>query len=204
MRRDGLSRTDIAVGVAVVHTRDSATACALGSQDVRCWRSMAGPLVACPDCSNHVLSSESACPHCGATLRDGKGQQLLGRTATAVLMGLTLAGCPASDDTEETTLGGSAGSSSTTNTSNPGSTTMQDGTSSTSANGSTFADVSGVQSAYGSPDTETFGGSDNTESDTTSSGGDTDTEGSSSGSGSSGDTGSTSISPDYGTPPTDE
>ena len=48
-------------------------------------------LVACPHCHAHVRSDESACPHCGVSLSQAEGR--LGRTATAVLMGLTIAGC---------------------------------------------------------------------------------------------------------------
>ncbi len=109
-----------------------------------------------------------------------------------MLMGLTLAGCPASDDTSETM--GNAQTSSTTTT-QPTSSTTDD-------SGSPSFDVSTgpVGEAYGSPDT--------TDTLDTSSGGDTDgtssgssTGGSSSGSGS--DSGSsTGISPDYGVPTT--
>lgn len=147
---------------------------------------MAGPLIVCPSCSTHVLVRDASCPHCGAKVRNGG--TVLGRTAGAVLMGLSLAGCPAGDDTTET-MGGDGSSGST---SMPGTSTSDDGT--------TSFDVSSgpVGEAYGAPDTETFG-TDPT--DTTSTGGDTDTDtdtdGTSSGGGSS-----TSLGPDYGVPTT--
>lgn len=145
---------------------------------------MAGLLVVCVACSSHVLTTDAACPHCGAPVRDGKGQ-VLGRTAAAVLMGLALSGCPADDDSSDSMGGGGSSSSSATTdaaSSGPGATSVGSSSSATStttnATGSTAVtfDESGAQSAYGSPDTETFGTTDMTESDTTSSGGDTDTD----------------------------
>jgi hypothetical protein len=50
-------------------------------------------LVACPSCSAHVHWGTNACPHCGQAIPAGA----VGRTAGAVLMGLTLAGCPGDD-----------------------------------------------------------------------------------------------------------
>ena len=97
------------------------------------------------------------------------------RSAGAVLMGLALAGCPAGDDSDDTLGGTSSDTSSSSNgsTSMAGSTTADNG-----VTGPTF-DESGVQSAYGSPDSETFGTTDITDSDTTTStgsGSDTDTD----------------------------
>ncbi len=163
---------------------------------------MAGPLLVCPACSTHVLVRDSSCPHCGATVRNGA--KVLGRTAGAVLMGLSLAACPAGDDTSESM--GNGGSTSTSTSGTPGSTTDDEST-------TTFDVTSGpVGEAYGAPDTETFG-TDPTDS-STSSGDDTD---GTSGSGSDTDTdtegtdtgnvdtegGSTSISPLYGASPSD-
>ncbi len=165
---------------------------------------MAGPLVVCPACSTHVLVRDSECPHCGTSLRSEKGT-VFARTATAMLMGLALAGCPADDDDTQDTMGGSGSSSSTTDPSagsvgsmsssgtsatdptDPSATTIDDDSTS-----STFGEV---QSAYGSPDTETFGSTDITDSDSTSSGGDTDTDTEGSG--------STTLSPLYGAVPSD-
>lgn len=127
---------------------------------------MAPALVACPSCSQHVKLYETHCLHCGARLRsDGGG---IRRTAGAMLMGLSLAGCP-SDDSAETM--GSGGSS----TGDPNTTTTGDTSSSTSS------DVtSSGEAEYGVPETgetfETTGGSDSTsvsatESDTEASSG---------------------------------
>ena len=154
---------------------------------------MAGPLVVCVACTSHVLTSDKACPHCGASLRDGRGR-VLGRTTTAVLMGLALAGCPSDDDTNDSM--GSGASSSSTGGSGPG-TSATPTTGTTDDSGSTaltFDDTSGAQSAYGTPDTETFGSTDVTDSETTSSGGDrgTDTD-------TGTDTGSTGSDTDLGT-----
>lgn len=154
---------------------------------------MAGPLIVCPACSTHVLVRDSACPHCGATVRNGA--TVLGRTAGAVLMGLSLAACPAGDDTNES-MGNGSSSSGT-----PGSTTMG---STTDDSGTTSFDVSSgpVGEAYGAPDTETFG-TDPTDSSSTGSDTDTDTDTDTDGS-TGGSTGgsSTGFSPDYGVPTT--
>ena len=115
---------------------------------------MAPALVACPSCSQHVKLYETHCLHCGARLRSDAGG--IRRTAGAVLMGLSLTGCP-SDDSAETM--GSGG----TSTGDPG--TMS-GTSSDSSTGSTTMDPSGTEAEYGVPETgetfETTGGSDST------------------------------------------
>ena len=160
-----------------------------------------------------MLAADATCPHCGAQLRNGKGQAF-GRTATAVLMGLTLAGCPSDDDGQDSMGGSDTSTSSTMNpgtgsgsmsgsasTADPSATTNMaettDSTTDESTSGSTFG---AVQSAYGSPDTETFGNTDITDSDTTSSGSDTDGTGTDS---SDTEGGSTSISPLYGASPSD-
>ena len=46
-------------------------------------------LIPCPHCHGHVLTPERECPHCGASLPAPSSLR-----APAVLMGLTLAGCP--------------------------------------------------------------------------------------------------------------
>ncbi len=85
-------------------------------------------LFTCPSCQNHVKASESACPHCGARL--GGDARLL-RSATAVLMGLTLAACPGESKpepeygvpaTESAT--GTTGMTTTGTTTTAGSTTV--------------------------------------------------------------------------------
>ncbi|MCR9160647.1 MAG: hypothetical protein ACE37F_20960 [Nannocystaceae bacterium] len=170
---------------------------------------MAGPLVVCSSCSTHVLVADAKCPHCGAALRTSSA---LGRTAGAVLMGLTLAGCPSDDDGQES-MGGSDAStmspatesgnmgSSSTDPSGTTNASMSDSDSTTdeSTSGSTFG---AVQSAYGSPDTETFGTTDITDSDTSTTGTGTDTEGTGTdGVDTEGD--STSASPLYGSAASD-
>lgn len=140
------------------------------------------------------MARESKCPHCGAKVK-AEGGAVLGRTAGAMLMGLTLAGCPADDDEGTTTMGN-------------GSTTMNNGSSGVDPSNSSTAnevtsggfDSSGpVGEAYGVPDTETFSGG-STEGDTESTGSGDTGSGSDSGSGSGTDAGSTGISPDYGVP----
>ena len=116
------------------------------------------------------------------------------RTAGAVLMGLSLAGCPADDDSDDTGASSAtmtAGSSSTDpttmgNTSDPSGTTMDiDPTTGP-----------GPEPAYGVGATTGFTG---TSTGGSSSGGGTESGGSSS----TGDIGSTSIGgPEYGVPET--
>lgn len=111
-------------------------------------------------------------------------------------MGLTLAGCPASDDTSETM--GNGETSGTTTTQSTSSTTDD-------SVGTTEFDVSTgpVGEAYGSPETtDTLGTSSGGDTDGTT-GGDTDTDTDGSSSGTAGGS-STGISPDYGVPTTDE
>ena len=132
---------------------------------------MVGKLVACPSCATHVLASDAHCPQCGGEVRNVRGQ-VLGRTASAVLMGLALAGCPAEDDPQDT-MGGS-GSSSSEGSSSAGSTSMtSDATTSEVTSGTSMGESSDAttfesSAAYGVPATST--GPD-TETDT-----DTDTD----------------------------
>lgn len=160
---------------------------------------MAGPLIVCPSCSTHVLVRHAGCPHCGATVRSGG--EVLGRTAGAVLMGLALAGCPASDDTSETMGNGDTSSGTTTQ---PTSSTTDD-----SGSTSTFDASSGpVGEAYGSPETSdslgtSSGGDTSTGTGTGSGDTDTDTDGTTGGAGTD-SASSTGISPDYGVPTTGE
>jgi hypothetical protein len=55
---------------------------------------MASPetFVACPSCGCHAKSDEIDCPHCGARIRRKDGS--VGRTAVAMLLGLTAVGFP--------------------------------------------------------------------------------------------------------------
>jgi hypothetical protein len=142
-------------------------------------------LIACTSCQAHVRSNEGTCPHCGAAIAsDGR----LGRTAGAVLMGLTIAGC-GPDAGEDTASAGM--------TASEGSATETPGTSSSgSAEGSHTGDTSSSVSEgtwgepdYGVPDTgwyeetddttgtgaestgdDTTGGSDSTGGDSTTGG----------------------------------
>lgn len=70
-------------------------------------------LVACSSCAQHIKSSESVCPHCGAEHRvHGSVDGRVGRAATAMLMGLALSGCP-DKDPEPTASGTDSGGSTT-------------------------------------------------------------------------------------------
>ncbi|MCA9649331.1 MAG: hypothetical protein KC501_05450 [Myxococcales bacterium] len=57
-------------------------------------------LIPCPECRSHVLTAERQCPHCGASLPASPI-----RGVPAVLVGLTLAGCPVADDVGEPEYG---------------------------------------------------------------------------------------------------
>jgi hypothetical protein len=51
---------------------------------------MAPVLIPCPHCECHARSTEATCPSCGEPLRRGDGS--VGRSAVAVLLGLTATG----------------------------------------------------------------------------------------------------------------
>lgn len=156
-------------------------------------------LVACPSCSNYIKASEPACIVCGKKLRsDG----VVGRTAGAVLMGLSLAGCPADDTTGDSMAGTesqpSTGTETSTSTVTASSTTVDPSTGTTEAtdpdgDSTTFAG----ESAYGVPGTGT------TIETETSAETDTDTDTDTDGSGTTApESESTAVSPDYGVPDT--
>ena len=153
---------------------------------------MAENLVVCGACSAHVKVVDSRCPHCGASMRGG----VVGRTAGAVLMGLTLAGCPAGDDTSETLGNGDTGSSST----NPGTSAMGTSTSGVDVStgdvgpGPTSGPGPGSDPAYGNPATDTFGTTDMTASDTGTGTGTGTDSGTGTGTGTGGDSSSSSSS----------
>ncbi len=158
-------------------------------------------LVACPSCSNYVKASEPHCIVCGKKLRSDAG--VVGRTAGAVLMGLSLSACPADDTSSETMAGtesvGSTGtgsasmsaSASASATSTDPSTGTTEATDPSGSDSTTFAG----ESAYGVPGTGTTIETE-TSADT-----DTDTDTETSGT-TAAETGSTSVSPDYGVPDT--
>lgn len=166
-------------------------------------------LIACSSCSVYVRRDEHGCPHCGADLSSNGGPVV--RTAAAVLMGLTLAGCPAPESEDE-------GASSSATDTTPG-TDASSSASGSSSSGPATTMSSG--SAYGVPPTESGSGDESGPPDTTgpdtdgTTGGtgtgtdtgtdtDTDTDASTGGtdSNSGTETGSTGISPDYGAPAT--
>ncbi len=150
------------------------------------WYRVGMALTACPSCSLYVHREENGCPHCGAEL-DARSNPVA-RTAAAVLMGLTLAGCPANDETEDSVSSSAAYGVPTTDTMNPSA-------------GSTTGDGTGTTEGSDS----TSGGTDSSSSSGTASsstGEETDTDGTSTGAGDTGSTGSTGISPDYGVPST--
>lgn len=122
-------------------------------------------LVACSSCSLHVKRGEGRCPHCGAAIAsDGAAA----RTATAVLMGLTLSACPvvepqpeygvpatesateSATSTTEGTTEGTATEGATTTTSDTTTTT-----SSTTSATTMESTVTG-EPEYGVPDTSPF------------------------------------------------
>lgn len=125
-------------------------------------------LIACPACREHIKSSDAACPHCGAELRsDGR----LSRAASAVLMGLALAGCPdkGGDSTGSNSDGTSSGSGTdaTDGTSIGGSTTGTGGditsldpTVAEPEYGVPFTTGTGGEPDYGVPATTGTGGSE--------------------------------------------
>lgn len=152
-------------------------------------------LVACTACSIHFKVTDAACPHCGEALRLDAG--IVGRTAGAMLLGLTLASCVGGDDSTtvaEPEYGVPATESA--------STTM-DTDGGTDSNTSTTNDVTSAGEAeYGVADTGPWGTSSTTlDTDT-----DTDTDGSTSVGepeyGVPTTDGSTSLEPDYGVPTT--
>jgi len=66
-------------------------------------------LIACPVCGEHIKSNESVCPHCGSQVRGADGGLL--RAASAVLVGLALAGCPEKEPDPTTSGASESGSS---------------------------------------------------------------------------------------------
>ena len=55
-----------------------------------------GSLIVCSSCGQHVRADEHVCPHCTSGIRTTSGT--VAKTASAMLLGLAIAGCPSSDD----------------------------------------------------------------------------------------------------------
>jgi hypothetical protein len=138
-------------------------------------------LISCTSCQSHVRSNEGTCPHCGAAL---PSDARFGRTAGAVLMGLTIAGCgpePGDDNTSEgmsasegTASEGSAtgAPSSSTGTAESGEGSQGGGSTDTS---SSVSEGTWGEPDYGVPDTGWYEETDSTTGgESTSSTGDTD------------------------------
>lgn len=134
-------------------------------------------LVACSSCAQHIKSSESVCPHCGAEHRvDAR----VGRAATAVLMGLALSGCPDKDPEPTATDSGSGSSSSGTDATGSATGSATGGETDTSTTGMTgdasttampepeygVPTTSGEQD-YGVPATDSMSGTGEGETDPT-------------------------------------
>jgi hypothetical protein len=113
-------------------------------------------LIACPSCSVHVRRGGTTCPHCGATIRDAT----VVRTAGAVLMGLTLAGCPGDEDPSPTSAGEPEYGVPATE-SNSGEPTDESGTDDTGGSTDTGAEtgetISVGEPEYGVPETDSVG-----------------------------------------------
>jgi len=103
-------------------------------------------LVTCATCGQAAKKFEERCPHCGAPLRDAAGK--LGRTAAAVLLGLTAAtgvatlaacyGIACEDDDRDCWVNpdGTAGAGGTSATGTGGSLTLGSGSGGMGANSS--------------------------------------------------------------------
>ncbi|MGH1345360.1 MAG: hypothetical protein ACRBN8_27605 [Nannocystales bacterium] len=140
-------------------------------------------LVVCHSCSQHVAVTEPNCVHCGTELVIADGH-FVGRTAVAVLMGLSLAGCPADDESESGATTDAVGESAAAY-GNP------------ESESDSLDDTATVTPTTATSSSGTGGGStgDGSEGSGTSTGGDSDTDSSSGGSSSgSGSTGGTSSS----------
>jgi hypothetical protein len=124
-------------------------------------------LVSCSSCAEHVKSSETVCPHCGAELRGPEAR--VGRAAGAVLMGLALSGCPEKEPeptggaTESGTSGGA--SSSETGSGETGSESGSEsgsgeGTGTTSAPEPEYGVPTSGEQDYGVPATDSLSNTD--------------------------------------------
>jgi hypothetical protein len=106
-------------------------------------------LVACPSCSCHAFARETRCPSCGAPLRAADGS--VQRTASAVLLGLSITTLAATNACGGGGTGGSTGAGGT----QASSTTGHGGAPVTASSG-----MGGIQAvaSYGAATTTTLGG----------------------------------------------
>lgn len=147
-------------------------------------------LILCPSCSEFVARTERVCPRCNAVFPEDRS--VVFHAAGAVLLGLSLAGCPADDDDETTNTtvepdyGVPATESTTVDMTASG--TMTSGATMTSS--ATETTMTTGEPEYGVPETESFTGSE------------TDSAGTDTG-GTAGSDSSTSLEPDYGLPDTE-
>lgn len=106
-------------------------------------------LIPCPHCHAHVMTPERTCPHCGGSMPSGPSLR-----APAVLMSLTLAGCPVGEP-EYGVADVSSGSTSMSQATD-GDTDAQTGSGSGSGSESGGSDSgSGSSSSTGMADTGT-------------------------------------------------
>jgi hypothetical protein len=149
-------------------------------------------LVLCSACSEHVKSSDDACPHCGAVF--GTRHGLLARAAGVALAGVMLTSCGGekggTDSATETETGTGTGTGTESGTETAGTGTTASGT--TTADSDSLSDT--AQPAYGVPTSDfTTGDTDTTNTTVDTSATDTGTG-----------TGTTSMTggPEYGVPET--
>jgi len=146
-------------------------------------------LVLCPSCAEFVARTERICPQCNVVLSTDRST--VANAAGAVLLGLSLGGCPADDDDDMTNTsvepeyGVPATESDTVSTTNGMTMTS---TSATGTMSTTASETSTVgEPEYGVPETESFTGGDTEVSTGETTGTSTGDE-------------QTSIEPDYGVP----
>ena len=146
-------------------------------------------LVLCPACAEFVVRTDRVCPHCNAVLADDR-RGLVNATG-AVLLGLSLAGCPAADDDDNTntSLEPEYGVPATESTTVGMSSTTAGTTMSTTASTAGSETSTVGEPEYGVPETDSFttedsGGTGDSGTGTATGGTDT----------------STTIEPDYGLP----
>jgi hypothetical protein len=148
-------------------------------------------LVVCPGCALLIHADEQQCPHCGAAHRSVAAPR-----ASLILLGLTLAACPADDDGDDT-----AGSATTTTASSSGTAPTTGTTGNNSITDDSITGSGGVE--YGSADTFTTDTVTDPTLDPTSTGTDAGTDGTGTTGTDSSTGGSDTVGePEYGVPET--